>query len=206
MTGNKLGIAVVAASMLATGCATVDQYPATGVIDLDPAARGLVAGVGLEGHDVVGMTDQMMRDMLATPSLAGRSVPPRVAITADAFSNESSQRLDKNLIVNRLRVALNRAAQGRMVFVGRFDRDRLETRRVRAPAVFSNAVYGQEPTGADFVLEGSINSMSSRSATTGMVQQYSQVSFELKDIRNGALVWAGLYEIQRAGADDVVYR
>jgi len=203
---NTLSAAALVSVLLASGCSTVDQYPAMGAVDLDPSARGIVSGVGLEGHDVVGMTDQMMRDMLATPELAGRSFPPRVAIGSEGFTNESSQRIDKNLIVNRLRVSLNRAAKGRMTFVGRNDGWRMRDPANDNSARFSRAVIGQEPTSADFVLEGSINSLTGRSGRTGMVQQYSQVTFEMKDLETGTLVWAGIYEIQRAAADDIVYR
>jgi hypothetical protein len=43
---------------------------------VDPSVPGPVSGVDIEGHDIVSMTDQMMRDMLAEPALAGRTVTP----------------------------------------------------------------------------------------------------------------------------------
>jgi hypothetical protein len=40
-------------------------------------------------------------------------------VDGEFFHNESAQAINKNLITDRLRIGLNRAARGRMVFVGR---------------------------------------------------------------------------------------
>ena len=54
------------------------------------------------------MSDLMMRDILATPVLAGRAKAPRVIVDSEYFVNESSSRINKNIITDRLRVQLNR--------------------------------------------------------------------------------------------------
>ena len=103
-------------------CSTVTPVvnaPGSPTTYQDPGTRGPVSGVGIESQDIVGMTDRMMRDLLASPTLVGRLTPPRVIIDAEYFANESASRLNKNSITDRLRVSLNRASQGRMVFVGR---------------------------------------------------------------------------------------
>ena len=76
----------------------------------DSSQRGPVSGVGIEGQDIVAMTDAMMRDLLQVPLLAAAATPPRVIIDAAHFTNDSSQRIDRNLIADRLRVGLARAA------------------------------------------------------------------------------------------------
>ncbi len=45
-----------------------------------------------------------------------------------------------------------------------------------------------------------------RNATTGMIQRYTQVTFEMIDLENGTIVWSNLYELSRSAADSVVYR
>lgn len=50
------------------------------------------------------MTDRMVRDMLSSPLLAGQANPPQVIIDSKYFRNESSQRINKNAITDRLRV------------------------------------------------------------------------------------------------------
>jgi hypothetical protein len=41
---------------------------------------------------------------------------------------------------------------------------------------------------------------------SGMIQRYTQITFEMIDLETGEIVWTGLYEMGRAAADDVVYR
>ena len=60
--------------------------------------------------------------------------------------------------------------------------------------------------GADYRLSGKINSLDSRNVKTGMVQRYTQISFEMTDLESGEIVWSGIYEFSRAAADDVIYR
>ncbi|MEC8851585.1 MAG: penicillin-binding protein activator LpoB [Pseudomonadota bacterium] len=84
----------------------------------DSSQRGPVSGVGIEGQDIVAMTDAMMRDLLQVPLLAAAATPPRVINDAAHFRNDRSQRIDRNLIADRLRMGLARAAKGRLAFVG----------------------------------------------------------------------------------------
>jgi hypothetical protein len=60
--------------------------------------------------------------------------------------------------------------------------------------------------GADYRLSGVISTLDSRSAKTGIMQRYNQISFEMIDLESGQIVWSGLYEFARSAADDVVYR
>ena len=70
--GKTLTVAAVFA-MLA-GCQSKgDNVSGMRVVELDPGTRGPVAGVGIEGQDIVSMTDRMIRDMLASPTLAAAS-------------------------------------------------------------------------------------------------------------------------------------
>jgi len=85
----------------------------------DLKTPGAIQGVGIESQDIASMTDKMMRDMLATPSLTNRSIAPRVIIDAEYFVNESSSTINKKMITERLMVNLNRASSGRMVFLER---------------------------------------------------------------------------------------
>ena len=53
-------------------------------------SAGRVQGVGIESQDVVAMTDQMMRSLLANPMGSNRTTPPRGLIDMDGFKNEST--------------------------------------------------------------------------------------------------------------------
>ncbi|MBE9604386.1 penicillin-binding protein activator LpoB [Acetobacteraceae bacterium H6797] len=197
--------------MLALAACAPQQPYASGVqtMQLDPSTRGPVGGVGIEGQDIMAMTDQMMRDMLQNPLLANASRPPQVIIDAQYFQNLSSQRLNVNAITDRLRVGLTRASQGRMVFVSRESFGMVaQERQMRRSGQVDVGTRGltRAQAGADYRLVGRINSIDQRSMGTGMVQRYNQISFEMVDMERGTIVWSGIYEFARAAADDIVYR
>jgi hypothetical protein len=178
-------------------------------VDQDPAIRGQVSGIGIEQQDVVAMADRMVRDMLAEPALAARQAPPQIIIDSAYFTNESSQTLNKNMITDRLRVELNRAARGRFVFVSRQDAGMVaEERALKRDGMVDLATTGlaAPQAGGDFRLRGRITSTDSRDGRTGTVQRFTQVSFEMVDLERGVIAWSNIYDASRAATDDVVYR
>lgn len=200
---------------LATALAGCQTNPplqnATGVssMEVDSSRKGPVSGVGVEGQDIVAMTDQMMRDMLAEPIFAETGKRPRVIIDSAYFVNESSQAINRNIITQRLMVNLNRAARARMQFVNRQNTAMVEQeRQLKRTGTTDVGTTGltKAQLGADYRLSGKINSLDSRNVRTGMVQRYTQISFEMTDLETGEIVWSGIYEFSRAGADDVIYR
>lgn len=175
----------------------------------DSSKTGPVSGVGIEGQDIIAMSDQMMRDMLLTPQLGNAAVPPRVIIDAKHFTNESSQRINKNLIADRLRVGLARAAAGRMQFVGREYADVVEQeRQLKRDGKVDVATAGlaRAQAGSDYRLVGRIASLDSRDGSSGLQQRYTQITFEMIDLESGLLVWTNIYDFTKAAADSVVYR
>ncbi|MEO5863403.1 MAG: penicillin-binding protein activator LpoB [Burkholderiales bacterium] len=176
---------------------------------MDPTVRGPVAGVGIEGHDIISMTDRMVRDILATTNLAAAEKPPRVIVDAEHFENAGSQPINKTAITDRLRVELTRASRGRMSFVGRHYARAVQTERdLKDHGVVDVGTVGRTKAqaGGDYRLGGRISTVDSRSAKSGMIQRYTQIVFEMFDLETGEIVWNNMYELSRAGADDVVYR
>jgi PBP1b-binding outer membrane lipoprotein LpoB len=207
-------LAALAVLLGLVACATTAVPNASGVAttSIDPATRGPVHGVGIESHDIVAMSDQMMRDMLSNPRLASldpNGRPRRVIIDAQYFQNDSTQPINRNLITDRLRVALNRASNGRMAFVGRHYAGMVEKERtLKREGVVDVATTGltRAAMGADFRLGGRIASIDQKSSTTGMIQRYTQITFEMVDLESQEIVWSGIYEFARSAADDVMYR
>ncbi len=178
-------------------------------VDIDPSRRGPVAGIGIEGQDVMAMTDQMVRAILATPQFVNRTVPAQVILDSSNFRNGSTQRINKDIIVNRLRVQLNRAAAGRMTFVGRGFQEMVNTeRQLKRDGVVDVGTTGmtQSTAGGDFGLTGTISTMDSRDPVSGTSQRYTQITFEMYDLERGTIVWSDMYEFARASTDDVIYR
>ena len=205
---------VLASAVLAGCVTTAPTYPvvnATGAATTyqDPGSRGPVAGVGIEAQDIINMTDRMMRDMLANPVLAGSKTAPRVIIDAEYFRNESSSRLNTNSITDRLRVSLNRSAEGRMTFVGRQFSDMVAKERdLKRQGVVDQGTLPatRAPQGADYRLGGRITSLDSRSPATGQMSRYNQITFEMVDLETSQIVWSGIYEFLKTAQDDVIYR
>ena len=193
------------------GCAPLAIQNASGSmpVDVDPTVRGPVAGVGIEGQDIISMTDRMVRDMLEIPNLAAAKKPPRVIVDAEHFDNKGSQPINKTAITDRLRVELSRASRGRMSFVGRHYARAVQAERdLKDNGIVDVGTVGRTkaPAGGDYRLGGSISTVDSKSAKSGMFQRYTQIVFEMFDMETGEIVWANMYELSRAGADDVVYR
>ncbi len=198
------------AASLVTACASpIDNSRGKATVYEDVSTTGRVGGVGIESQDVVGVTDAMMRDMLANPILAGRSVPPRIIIDNQYMRNESSSVINTNMLTDRLRIELNRAANGRMIFVGREyagmvqkERDLKRDGAVDGGTIRSTAAQA----GGDYRLAGRITSLDATDRGDGTRSRYSQITFEMVDLELGTIVWSGLYEMRKAGRDDVVYR
>jgi PBP1b-binding outer membrane lipoprotein LpoB len=207
-------VVVFGVAVLAGACSTVTTYPvvnAPGAATTykDPGTAGPGGGIGIESQDIVSMTDRMMRDILTNPALAARQTPPRVIIDAEYFTNESSSRLNKNSITDRLRVSLNRASQGRLVFVGRQFADMVAKERdIKRQGVVDTGTQAltQAQLGGDYRLGGRITSLDTRSPSTGQMTRYNQITFEMIDLETSQIVWSGIYEFLKTAQDDVIYR
>ncbi len=204
-------IACVGLAALATACASQPQPYASGMqtVTLDPSQAGPVQGVGIESQDIVVMADRMMRDMLADPAIAGQPAPPRIILDAEYFHNESAQRINTNIIVDNLRVNLQRAAGGRMRFVSRESFDMVASERdMKRNGVTDVGTLTQAKAqlGVDYRLRGRLTSTEQIQPSQGLIQRYNQVTFEMVNLETSEIVWTGMYQVARAGADDVIYR
>lgn len=170
---------------------------------------GEIQGIGIESQDIVSMTDRMMRDMMSNQSLSRSSVTPRVVIDSEYFYNESSSVLNKNSITDRLRVELNRAANGRMFFVGRHYSDMYEKERsLKRSGIVDSGTTGQaaKSAGADYRMGGRITTLDSVDPGSGMKSRYHQITFEMVELETGIIVWSGIYEFKKSSQNDIVYR
>lgn len=205
-------VLVTLLSLACHGCVyttRVDNAPGRPTVYSDPSTVGPVAGVGIESQDLISMTDKMMRDMMACATLAGRQTPPRVIIDSQYFRNEGSSRINKKIITDRLRVSLNRAANGRMVFIGRHYADMVDKERKIKRQGVTDAGTGKRttaPSGGDFRLGGRITTLDSVQSKTGMASRYHQITFEMVDLESAAIVWSGMYDFKKTAQDDIIYR
>lgn len=206
---HRLSVAPLVLLAMLQGCASVENSAGRPTVEIDPGTRGPVSGIGIEGQDIVSMSDRMMRDLLSVPALAARVRPPQILIDSSEFRNESAQRLNKNMITDRLRVALNSASHGRMVFVSRQHiASVMKERELKSRGVVDGGTLdvAAAPAGVDYKLVGNITSIDSRSGSSGLTQRMNQITFEMIDMERDIVAWSGMYSFARAAADDVVYR
>ncbi len=212
MMQNKLLLSLTASCLILSACtSTMDVNDSKGraTVYEDTSKVGKVAGVGIESQDITSMTDKMMRDMLSNRLLVGQAKSPRVIIDAEYFYNESSSRINKNMITDRLRVNLNRAANGRMVFVGRHYSNMVEKERQlkRTGVTDAGTIRKTKATaGGDYRLGGRITSQDALSQKTGAVSRFTQITFEMIDLEYGTIIWSGIYDFKKSAQDDILYR
>jgi hypothetical protein len=197
---------------LAAGCMSttrVDNEPGRRTVYDDPSTPGRVIGVGIESQDIVSITDEMVRDILAAPAVAGRSSPPRVVVDAYYFRNESSSTINKNLFTDLLRTQLNRAATGRLVFLAREHAGMTEKERaLEEEGVVTGGTQGatKPAYGYDYRLGGRIASLDAIDRRTGLTSRYHQVTFELVERGSGVIVWSKTCQFKKTARDDEIYR
>lgn len=205
-------ITLAASTLVLAGCqstSTIDNSAGRATVYEDTRSPGKVQGVGVESQDIMAVTDQMMRDMLSNPQLMNREVSPRIIIDSQYFTNESSSRINKNMLTDRLRINLNRAANGRLTFVGREYADMVEKERdlKRMGVVDGGTIRSTQATaGADFRLVGRIMSLDAMDTQSQERSRYHQITFELIDLELGTYVWSGMYEFKKSAQDDIMYR
>lgn len=166
-------------------------------------------GNGIESQDIVGMVDKMLRDILSTGFLVNKAVPPKIIIDSKYFKNQSSSRINKNLITERLLVNLNRSSKGRMIFLDREDIEMVvDERELKREGQVSIGNLGNSLmiSGADYRLTGKIMSLDTLNNNNGNETKYHQISFKLIDLETGALVWTNMYEFKKTAASNVIYR
>lgn len=201
---------LVGAGLFVQGCASHGRNAGgQRVVYEDPGTVGRVAGVGFESQDLVSVTDRMVRDMLANPAIGGAPLPPRVIVDSQYFRNQSSSRVDPDLITDRLRALLNQSATGRLVFVGREYAQAVSAERsLKRSGATDDGAQGRvaQMAGADYRLGGRITSLDAVQGSSGLTARHHQLTFEMFDLETGVIVWTGMYEFKKSGQDDVIYR
>ena len=207
--GSKIAMSIFLGACVAACAPTVENPEGRRTAYISSDRSGAVRGVGIESQDIVSITDEMMRSIASSGLLADHEQPPRIIIDSRYFENVSSQAIDKNLIVDRLRTELIRAAQGRLTFVSRENIDMVEKeRQLKRTGKTDIGTTGltKATAGADYRLAGRVKSLDSRNSQTGLKQRYTQITFELIDLESGVVRWGDQFEFRKAGQDDVIYR
>lgn len=206
------GAAVVAMVGLAMGSPALAKpnQKGTQAMELDPNGRGAISGIGIESRDIDSISDRVVRDLIARPDIVSNGKPLRVVVDSEKFRNDSTQRIDRNMITDALRASLNRSAAGRIRFISRESMDIImRERELKRSGVADTGTRGmtQGIAGLDYQMIGKMTSLDNRDSKTGLMQRRTQIIFELVDMETGEIPWTSEpYVILRAAGDDVIYR
>jgi PBP1b-binding outer membrane lipoprotein LpoB len=200
-------ILTIAVAGVIAGCASsgVKNPSGVGVTAMRPDEQGFVAGTGVESQDLVAVTDKMSKSILGIPQIMNAKGTPRVIL--DPVRNDTRFPINKDIFLSRIRAQLNSKAQGKVIFLARDRMATLEKERQLKQSGQVTSSYDPnvvEFKGADFVLTGELQGLSTRT-TTG-TSDYILYTFQLIDPRTSDIIWEDSAEMKKQGLEDAAYR
>ena len=191
-----LAVCVIGVAALVAGCTGETKR-----MDLDQGSENDV-GTGITSQDFRSISDRMARDLVTIPQIQNATTPPKVAFSSVA--NNSNDYLDGDAFLGKMRTALIRSSQGKVVFLDRAIVDQLDRERRDKQRGKVTASGDDSRLGADFFLTGTIDSIDK--AAGGGRTTYWRFSFRLTDAATSAIVWENDYEIKKHSTAGMMYR
>lgn len=203
----QLPVCIAVAALLFAGCASsgVKNPSGTGVTRMNADEQGFVAGTGVESQDLVAVTDKMARSILEIPQIANAATPPTIIV--EPVENQTRFPINKDIFLTRIRSQLNSKARGKVMFLARNQMAALEKERNlkrQGQLTSSSDPNVQEFKGADYLLTGTLQGMSTR--TGAGTSDYILYDFHLIDARTSAIIWEDSAEVKKQGLQDAAYR
>ena len=193
---KRIGVLLLTALTL-SGCVRTKK-----TAYVDPDALGDVEGTGFEARDVRAVTQDMARELLASPILAQFEGAPRIAV--EPIKNRSRFLINKDMFTTLLTDLLISNSAGQLAILNREIVDQIMAERELKRSGEADASKLTALAGADYFLTGEIQSLS---ATDGKTQSdYLVVRFQLTDAETGIVGWSNTYEIKKEGSWGVVYQ
>ena len=182
---------MLAVIMLLAGCASlkVDRVDVDKTVDLSGRWNDTDSRL---------VSEEMINDVLSRPWIdrfrAGRRNNPVVIV--GSVRNRSDEHINTRTFVKDLERALINSGEVEFV-AGSVERQEIREERKDQAAHASEATAKDEGEefGADFMLQGAINTISDR--IEGKEVKYYQVNLELIDIRSHRKVWIGEKKIKK---------
>jgi hypothetical protein len=173
---------------------------------VDPDAPDTVTGTGLQSQDIRTMAVNMAADIKASGVLAPSREGDRASFFVTELRNDSSDFIDKKLILLELRTELFQAFNRQVRILDRSpeasDIAQAEIRMKQRGEV--SGTVDRKIAGSDFVLKGV---MSSRDRQAGNLKSsYVVVTFELTDLVTQELVWTNAYRMKTESEKSVINR
>lgn len=165
-----------------------------------------VTGTGLQSMDIKDMAVKMAADIKAQGVLAPTRDGERATFFIYPMNNQSSDRIDKEIILEAVRTELQKG-MGRQVRIVDRSKDAGELTESERVAKAEGVVSGtndRKVAGSDYVLKGTIRS---RDRQAGRLKSsYIVVTFELTSLVDQELIWSNQYEIKSESEKSVINR
>ena len=191
-----------AAVLFAASCkGTIDRR-------VDPDAPDAVGGAVLQSQDIRTMATNMARDLGSSGLLTSRSNDQTVTFHIVAMENQSSDVINKEIILSKLETELFKALGGKIAVLDRsaggLEAVKAERAAKRAGAVAANEGQKADMLGSDYVLRGVIRDRIQQSGS--LKSAYYNVTFMLTDLESGRKVWQNDYETKFESEKSVISR
>lgn len=181
-----------------------------GTIDrrVDPDAPDAVGGAVLQSQDIRTMAQNMARDLGASGLLTSQANGQTVTFHIIGMENQSSDVINKEIILSKLETELFKALGGRIAVNDRssvgLEAVKAERAAKRAGAVTANEGMKGEVSGSDYVLYGVIRDRIQQSGK--LKSAYYVVTFTLSDLETSRKVWQNDYETKFESEKSVITR
>ena len=180
---------VIGALALITGCA---DYGRVATDSEDP-----FNSTTTDSKDYETVAQQMARDIVAISQIANAAPEKAPTIAFEKVVNRSSEPLDTDIFLEKIRSLLMQYGGGKIAFL-----DRAQTQAVLAERDLKRkgevtASSKKAVLGADYFLTGSIRTIDK---TDGKVRStLTRYEFRLTDAESTQLIWAKDYEVKKTG-------
>ena len=173
---------------------------------VDPDAPDTVTGTGLQSQDIRTMAVNMAADIKASGVLAPSREGDRASFFITELRNDSSDTIDRQIILRELRTELFQAFNRQVRILDRSPEanDVAEAERRMKDRQQVSGTNDRKIAGSDFVLKGV---MASRDRQAGALRSsYINVTFELTDLVTQELVWTNAYRMKTESEKSVINR
>ncbi len=187
---------------LLTACAgTIDRR-------VDPDSPDAVGGAVLQSQDIRTMAKKMADDIRASGVLTSQADDQTVTFHITELKNESSDVINRTIILNKLVTELFKALGNKIVILDRsadgMEAVRKEREAKRAGAVTQNQGMKGGVLGSDYSLSGVIQDRVQQSGK--LKSAYYLVTFKLTDLETSRMMWTDDYETKFESEKSVITR
>lgn len=205
---RPLAVRLLAAGLLATGLVATACGPSQQVTRIDMDEEVDLTGRWNE-RDARMVTDSLMSDALSHHWLEQYTLEQdeEPVIIVGTVRNETMEHIDTEVITNALETQM--MDTGRVDFVADPDtreqirEERLDQQQYADP---ESAARLASETGADLMLNGSINAIYDETEAGDRQSVYYSVSLQLTDLETNRVVWRGTEEIRKLVKRDRIRR